>query len=89
MGLLALTGADAISVDQTNDLILSRAMLQNVLLFGNLDPVNTLWQGDETSITEAVRGTKEAGVDAVWPGCDLAIQTPVQNIKSLIHSAEI
>jgi [methyl-Co(III) methanol-specific corrinoid protein]:coenzyme M methyltransferase len=89
MGLLARTGADAVSVDQTNDLIVSRALLQDVLLFGNLDPVATLWQGDEASITEAIRGTKEAGVDAIWPGCDLAMQTPIQNLKFLVQSTEI
>jgi [methyl-Co(III) methanol-specific corrinoid protein]:coenzyme M methyltransferase len=86
IGLLALTGADAISVDQTNDLMVSRAMLKGTLLFGNLDPVATLQHGDEAAVTEAVRAAKEAGVDAIWPGCDLVIDTPIQNIQSLIHS---
>jgi len=84
MHLLAQTGAEAISVDQLNDLAASRAILTDTLLFGNLDPVAMLWQGDETQITEAVRGAKEAGVDAVWPGCDLVPQTPIQSIKILI-----
>lgn len=84
MGLLALTGADAISVDQTNDLIVSRALLQDIILFGNLDPVATLWQGDQASITEAIRAAKQAGVDAIWPGCDLVPQTSNQNLKSFI-----
>jgi [methyl-Co(III) methanol-specific corrinoid protein]:coenzyme M methyltransferase len=84
VGLLALTGADAVSVDQTNDLMLSRAMLKDILLFGNLDPVATLEQGDESEIAAAVRGAKEGGVDAVWPGCDLAPLTPIENLKALI-----
>ena len=86
MGLLARTGADAISVDQTNDLLVSRAMLKDILLFGNLDPVVTLSEGDEAAIAEAVRTAKVAGVDAVWPGCDLVLQTPSRNIKSFIQS---
>ena len=85
MHLLAETGADAISVDQTNDLPASRAVIQEALLFGNIDPVGTLWLGDEAAIREAVREAKAAGVDAVWPGCDLVQQTPLENIRSLMH----
>lgn len=84
MDLLAQTGANAISVDQTNDLAASRARMAGTLLFGNIDPVATLWQGDAASITEAVRGAKDAGVDAVWPGCDLAPQTSIENIKAMM-----
>lgn len=81
MSLLAQSGADAISVDQLNDLKASSAVLKDILLFGNLDPVGALSQGDEAHIREAVQRSKEAGVDAIWPGCDLVIQTPIKNIK--------
>lgn len=87
MHLLAGTGADAISVDQLNDLAEARKILSDTLLFGNIDPVATLWQGNETQITEAVRAAKEAGVDAVWPGCDLAPQTPIENVKALARAS--
>jgi [methyl-Co(III) methanol-specific corrinoid protein]:coenzyme M methyltransferase len=83
MHLLAETGADAISVDQVNDLAASRALLRDTLLFGNIDPAGTLWQGDNAQVTEAVRRAKEAGVDAVWPGCDLVPGTPLENITIL------
>ena len=76
------TSADAISVDQLNDLGESRKILTDTLLFGNIDPVATLWHGDEAAITKAVHAAKEAGVDAVWPGCDLVPQTPVENLKA-------
>src|SRR6266487_917179 len=85
MHLLAHTDVDAISIDQLSDLATSRAVLKDTLLFGNLDPVTTLYQGDKADITEAVRGAKGAGVDAVWPGCDLVPQTPIENIKSFIR----
>ena len=58
--------------------------LKDTMLFGNLDPVATLWQGDEAQVAEAVSKAKEAGVDAVWPGCDLVPTTPIQNIKALL-----
>lgn len=81
MQVLAQCGADAISVDQVNDLVASRAVLKDVLLFGNIDPVATLSRGGDAEVTEAVIRAKEAGVDAIWPGCDLVIQTPIKNIK--------
>jgi len=81
--LLNQTGAEAISIDQTTDVRAVREALKDTLLFGNVDPVDTLWMGNDTSITEAVTGAKEAGVDAVWPGCDLVIQTPVRKLMSL------
>ncbi|MDP1544917.1 MAG: uroporphyrinogen decarboxylase family protein [Anaerolineales bacterium] len=83
MSLLAQSGADAVSVDQLNDLQASRAALKDVMLFGNIDPVGTLYQGDEGSVAEAVQRSKEAGVDAVWPGCDLVPQTSIQNIQMM------
>ena len=82
--LLAQTGATSISVDQVTDLVAAREMLKDSLLFGNIDPVATLYRGDETHITEAVQSSKEAGVDAVWPGCDLVPSTPVQNIRTMM-----
>ncbi len=83
--LLAQTGADAISVDQLTDLVLAREALKDSLLFGNFDPVGTLYRGDEADITAAVRAVKGAGVDAVWPGCDLVPQTPIQNIATMLE----
>jgi len=83
--LLGETGADAISIDQTSDLIISRARLLDTLLFGNIDPVETLWRGNQVQVREAANRAKEAGVDAIWPGCDLVPITPIENIKTLIH----
>lgn len=84
--LLAQTGADAISVDQLNDLAASRQVLKDTLLFGHIDPVEKLWQGTTADITESVRMAKEARVDAVWPGCDLVPQTPIENVKAFLRA---
>lgn len=83
MQALAESGADAISVDQLNDLVMSREALKGVMLFGNIDPVEALYRGDKAQVAEAVRGAKEAGVDAVWPGCDLVPQTRVENVRAM------
>jgi len=82
--LLSQTGANAISVDQVTDIVAAREALKDTLLFGNIDPVATLFRGEGATIREAVRRSKEAGVDAVWPGCDLVPFTPIQNIKAMI-----
>jgi [methyl-Co(III) methanol-specific corrinoid protein]:coenzyme M methyltransferase len=83
LALLNRTGAEAISVDQTVNLHEARAALTDTMLFGNLDPVATLWRGDEAQVVEAIQTAKEAGVDAVWPGCDLVPSTPILNIAAL------
>jgi len=86
LALLNQTGAEAVSVDQTVDLRDARAALTDAMLFGNLDPVATLWRGDESQVRESVQRAKEAGVDAVWPGCDLVPSTPVRNLKVWMES---
>jgi [methyl-Co(III) methanol-specific corrinoid protein]:coenzyme M methyltransferase len=87
LSLLAQTGADAISVDQLTDLNEARRILSDTLLFGNMDPVASLWQGTEAEITEAVHRAKEAGVDAIWPGCDLVPQSPLKNLRALVTAS--
>ena len=81
--LLAQTGADAISIDQTVDLTTARLVFKDTLLFGNIDPMETLWRGDSVKVAESVVRAKEAGVDAIWPGCDLVPSTPIQNIQTM------
>ena len=84
MSLITQAGANAISVDQTNDLASSRKILgEKTLLFGNIDPVATLGLGSESDVRQAVAQSKEAGVDAVWPGCDLVLQTSIQNLRAM------
>jgi [methyl-Co(III) methanol-specific corrinoid protein]:coenzyme M methyltransferase len=88
MQLLAASGAQALSVDQTNDLARSRAEVPDVLLFGNLDPVGTISQGKPDEITEAVENVVRSGADAVWPGCDMYLSTPIENLRALVNMSK-
>jgi MtaA/CmuA family methyltransferase len=88
MKLLAASDADALSVDQTNDLAKSREELPDVLLFGNLDPVRTIGHGTPDEITEAVSNVVRSGADAVWPGCDLYLGTPLENLRTLVDASK-
>ena len=42
----------------------------------------------KAEITDSVRGAMEAGVDAIWPGCDLVPLTPLANIRAMLHGAK-
>lgn len=86
--LLAEAGAEALSVDQLTDVGQARAALgPGPLLFGNLDPVAVLAEGDEAGVRDAVAAAVAAGVDAVWPGCDLWPLTPAANLRALVTAA--
>ncbi len=88
MELLAQAGANALHVEHTNDLARSREILgRDILLFGNLDPVQVIAQGDAEKIRAAVQRAANAGVDAVMPGCDLYLQTPAENLRALTQGA--
>ena len=88
MPLLAQAGADALSVDQTNDLAASRAVVgPGPLLFGNIDPVATLAESDEAGVRAAVAAALKAGADAIWPGCDLWPQVPPENMRAMVAAA--
>lgn len=83
MADMAACGASALSVDQRNDLARSRRVLgDEVILFGNLDPVNVLAQGTPDLIGRTVRANVTAGANAIWPGCDLVIETPDENMRA-------
>lgn len=88
MELLAASGADALSVDQLNDLEQSREVLgPDAVLLGNIDPIATLADGDAETVRQAVAGAIDAGVNAVWPGCDLLPQLPATNLIALVEAA--
>lgn len=85
--LLAQVEAEALSLDQTNDLAALRGALPKALLFGNIDPVAILAQGAPQDVRAAVDSAIAAGVDAVWPGCDLYPLTPLDNLKALVEQS--
>lgn len=85
MPLLALAGPDAISVDQLNGLAVSRQALPGTLIFGNIDPVAVLANSTVGQVGQAVSSAIAAGVDAVWPGCDLYPPTPLENLRAMME----
>lgn len=84
--MMADCGADAISVDIKNNLVETRKKLGNdTLIFGNFDVVALPCKA-ETTVEEAVAGIEaniDAGVDAVWPGCDLWPAIKEDNFRAM------
>lgn len=83
VGMMNECGAEAISVDQKNNLVESRKTIgDDVLLFGNFSPYDTLVMGEPEAVDGIIKQCVEDGVDAVWPGCDLwpdVNQTSMEN----------
>jgi [methyl-Co(III) methanol-specific corrinoid protein]:coenzyme M methyltransferase len=87
MADLALCGADAVSVDQRNHVARSRQDLgRSAALYGNLDPVGLLSRGSPEAVAQAVRDIAPH-VSAIWPGCDLWPEIPVENFQALMDTA--
>ncbi len=77
-------GADALSVDQKNNVAETRKKLGNdVLIFGNFDPYNTLTQLEDQAQVEAIiKKCIDDGQDAVWPGCDIWPDVRPENMET-------
>jgi [methyl-Co(III) methanol-specific corrinoid protein]:coenzyme M methyltransferase len=80
-------GADALSVDQKNNLADSRKKLgESVLLLGNFDPFQTLVQMPTDQVEPVIKNCIESGVDAVWPGCDLWPAVKKENVEAYVQA---
>lgn len=80
-------GADALSVDQKNDVAESRKKLgSEVLLLGNFNPYETLVQIDASQVEGVIRKCIDEGVDAVWPGCDIWPEAKRENVEAFVRT---
>jgi [methyl-Co(III) methanol-specific corrinoid protein]:coenzyme M methyltransferase len=78
-------GADAVSVDQKNNVAESRKKLgDDALILGNFDPYGTLVQGDADAVEGVIKKCIDDGVDAVWPGCDLWPDVKKENVEAYV-----
>ena len=82
-------GADALSFDQKNNLVETRKKIGNdVLLLGNFDPYGTLCQMEASEVEPVVKGCIDAGVDAVWPGCDIWPEVKADNVEAYVRAVK-
>lgn len=86
---MALCGADAISVEQKNDVVESRKKVgPDVFILGNIDPYGVIAQGKPEDVHKAVKEAIQNGVNAVWPGCDIWPVVPKENLEALIEAVD-
>jgi [methyl-Co(III) methanol-specific corrinoid protein]:coenzyme M methyltransferase len=81
-------GADALSVDQKNNVVETREKLgTDVLIFGNFDPYATLCQMEDQAEVEAViKKCIDDGQDSIWPGCDIWPEVKEENMKTYVKT---
>jgi [methyl-Co(III) methanol-specific corrinoid protein]:coenzyme M methyltransferase len=80
-------GAEAVSVDQKNNIAESRKKLGNdAIILGNFDPYGTLVQMDAAQVAPVIKKCIDDGVDAVWPGCDLWPDVKAENVESYVKT---
>lgn len=82
---MAECGADALSVDQKNNMAETRKKLgPKTLVLGNFDPIKVLHKGAASDVGPAVLESLKGGASAVWPGCDLWPEVPKENMEALM-----
>jgi [methyl-Co(III) methanol-specific corrinoid protein]:coenzyme M methyltransferase len=83
-------GADALSVDQKNNVVETRKKLgDDVLIFGNFDPYGTLTTLEDISEVEnVIKQCVDNGVDAVWPGCDIWPDVKQENMEAYVRTVK-
>lgn len=80
-------GADALSFDQKNNLVETRKKIGNdMLLLGNFDPYGTFCQKEADQVPDVIKACIDAGVDAVWPGCDIWPEVKPENVHAWVKT---
>lgn len=83
------SGAQAISVDQKNDVSETRKKIgPDALLFGNYDPYNVLVTGTPEVVCETIKKCLDDGVSAVWPGCDIWPTVSPENLHAMMNEVK-
>jgi [methyl-Co(III) methanol-specific corrinoid protein]:coenzyme M methyltransferase len=87
--MMSECGADAISVDQKNNLAESRKKLgDDVLILGNFDPYGTLVTGELADVEPVIKQCIDDGADAVWPGCDIWPDAKKENVEAFAKTVK-
>jgi [methyl-Co(III) methanol-specific corrinoid protein]:coenzyme M methyltransferase len=86
---LADAGFEGISIEEKVSVSFAKRITgDRVRLIGNVSPSDTLLtKGTDAVLIEAT-ACLEDGIDILAPGCGLAPQTPLENIKALVRARD-
>ncbi len=83
---MAQSGANALSVDQLNNLAETREKLPDIVLLGNYNPFDMLCNGTPDEVDGTIKEVIENGADGIWPGCDIWPTVPPENMEAMIQA---
>ncbi|KLU62195.1 uroporphyrinogen decarboxylase [Peptococcaceae bacterium CEB3] len=82
-------GAGALSIEFKNDMVKTRTEIgSGPLVFGQVDAYNVLVTGKSDDVVKGVLASLDAGVDAVWPGCDIWPTAPLENLRAMVETVK-
>jgi MtaA/CmuA family methyltransferase len=90
---MACSGANLLEIDYRTDLAFAiRTVGPDIALWGNLDPVAMLAQGDPATVRAAAQRALAAAAGhrrfVLGSGCTLAVETPWANVDALIAAGQ-
>ena len=93
MPAIPCTGIDILSADHAINLAEAREIVgKTICLMGNVDPINTMWNGNPEKIREeSYKCIDAAGADGRFilaAGCEVPKETPLQNIQAIVMAAK-
>jgi uroporphyrinogen decarboxylase len=91
-GRFAELGADIVAIDHKADLATAKRVIGGqACLIGNLDPSSVLLLGDvqevERQSEACIAKAAEGGGFILGSGCEVAIDTPPDNVRAMIRTA--
>ncbi len=88
-------GISNFSIDNEEELIDAKAIMgDDVIITGNVPPVEVMYMGDKASIYEAVESCINKAYDSpkgyiLSTGCQIPMNTPIENVKWFMEAADL
>lgn len=87
--LMQRCGADAISVEQKNDVAATRQKLgEDAIILGNINAYNVLVKGKPSDVESAVAAAIRNRVSGIMPGCDIWPEAPAENMLAMVEATK-